>query len=136
MYVFIPRVPAGTTQFCLQRLTQKVLDSKFRIPMTRAPKMFSSEVLEIRDHAGCAEHHGLICIQPDSAAIWFIKEIKKHKLKGKPINARKYYPREKNAVTNSDLERRRKNLIITRVKSIKPTFVQEGLDSFRRDYCA
>lgn len=136
MYVFMQRINDATTEDQLRRLTEKVLDTKFCLPFTEAPRLLSAEVLEIRDRDGCAEHHGLVCIQPEKAAEWFIKEIQKYELNRKPVKAREYVTRQHDRVTNSEMERRRKHLVISKVKSFKPTFAKEGMEAFRREYCA
>ena len=52
MKVIIPRIPKATTKAQLSKLAHKVLDSKFHIPFTQQPKIFSAKIVAITDSNG------------------------------------------------------------------------------------
>jgi hypothetical protein len=133
MHVFLPRLNDLTTRTDLLNVCSSVLASKFHLAFTESPKLLTCEVLEIKDSTGCRDHHGLLCIQPESAANWFIKHIKKKRLHGKRLLGRQYFHREQDRRlrdTEAVEDRRRPNISISRVKGDKPTCITEGIDRF------
>lgn len=138
MYIFLPRLTESTTQKELLRVAREVLSRKFHVPFTEPPKLHSCSVLQISDTEGCIEHHGKLCIEPDSAAEWFIQHIKEKKLHNKRLVARQYFHREQNRrvrLTNPEGDRRRQDLKAVRLMPKKaPTFIEEGMDSFRAEH--
>ncbi|MBL4783667.1 MAG: hypothetical protein JKX92_15650 [Porticoccaceae bacterium] len=123
MDVFLPRLSDLVTQNELHRAVSKVLSKKFRIPLTSAPKLLKCSILEIADTQGVIEYHGLLAIQPDSAAKWFIRHSRNHKLHGKRLLSREYFvrilDRRSPGREHPDGDRRRPSLEIKRVDKRK-----------------
>jgi hypothetical protein len=102
------------------------------MPFSEHPNILSCDILRINDvQLRLTEYHGLISIRPDSAGLWFIRNIKNHRLHNKLIYAREYHTRKDNGVIPSlEADRRRKHLEIGKI-NIK-TVYSKGLDQFAR----
>jgi len=130
VYIILPRLSKQTTQDDLLRLASSVLAQKLKVPFTKSPDLHSCMILKITDEAGNKEYHGKLCIEPDSAAVWFIHKIKGQKLHGKSLLAKEFIARHRDAQTQAvslENERRRQNLKIERLKPAEaPNIVNEG----------
>lgn len=116
MKIFIPRVPKTVTTSDLRQFSEEMLEKKLRIPFTSMPGILSCDILRIKDiQLGITEHHGVVSIRPDSAALWFINNLKKKRLHNKLLLARQYYARKDSMQSIfPEGERRRKHLEISK----------------------
>jgi len=134
VYIILPRLSKQTTQDDLLRLASSVLAHKLKVPFTKSPNLHSCMILTITDEAGDKDYHGKLCIEPDSAAEWFIQKIKGQKLHGKSLLAREFIARHRDAKTQAmslENERRRQSLKIERLKPTEaPSIVNEGARDF------
>lgn len=134
MYIFLPRISSSTSEDQLKRFASSILNKKFHIPFMKYPRLLSAEVLEIRDQAGSREYHGLLCIQPDNAAQWFIKSADRNVLNNKAVRVRQYMTRTDDRAGDSGDERRRRNLIISKVVQTRSKLEKQALDNFHQGY--
>jgi len=129
--VLLPRIPATVTKNQLRQFAARVLDSKFSLPFTAKPSLGDCEILQITDQHAIAEHHGLISISPESAAHWFIKNVRGKMLANKRILAREYLDRKGNK-DDFSAENDRRNPLASVEKIDEQRVEVEGLEQFRR----
>lgn len=131
MRILLPRIPTTVTKNQLRHFANSVLDSKFSLPFTAKPSLDNCEILRVTDHNGSVEHHGLISITPETAALWFIKNARGKMLGNKRILAREYLDR-KGDKGSFETENDRRNHLAN-VETIEEYRVEvEGLEQFRR----
>ena len=119
MQVLIPRIPPQTTRADLKHFIEDEIKSWVHLPFTDEPKMFSYDILEITDQDGVCDHHGLVTVMPDSAGEKVIDHLSGKRIHGKQIFPREYFEREAKDAMEQDEERRRSNLTITKITSLR-----------------
>ncbi len=132
MRIFLPRIPISVSQGQLRQFCSEVLDKKFKLPFTAGASLDSCEILSIADEHGTEEHHGLIAITPESAAHWFITNVRGKMLGKKRMLGREYVDRKHSP--NYPQEDDRRNPDVTVEKVIEKKIEVEALEQFRKEY--
>lgn len=129
MQVIIPRVPNTATKNEVRDLIESVLAKKLRIPFTATPEVARCRILSIEASNGERDHHGLVTIQPDTAAKWLISHFKGASLRKKRVFAREYVVRNSDSrAFDASSDRRRVDLQIKTVEG--PKVQVEGMKQF------
>lgn len=115
MLVFFRRIPANTRHHDIKDFIKPALKSKLLNPFTRQGEILDIKFMVMKDNdLNALEHHSIVNIEPDSAALRVIKKLNRKPLKGKPINVRQYFyrswhndPRKETTDGKEDLIQRR-----------------------------
>jgi len=92
MILIIPRITDSTTRRDLRDFANTVLEKWFRLPFSAQPRIVNCRIQSVTDSMGVTEHHGLINVTPDDAALKIIRKLNGTYLNGKRIGVRKYDP--------------------------------------------
>lgn len=144
MKIFIKNVPSSTTHRALREFVEQVFSPRWYAPFAVKGNVKSCTVQKITDlDTGDVEYHGLLDIQPYTAAQHAIEKLNKKKLNGRPVEVRKWHVRSPS--DRRDLfrkhslwpfkerrkgERRRPNLVMDAYIPIRV----EGLKGFHREH--
>jgi len=90
MKLIIPRITDSTTRTDLRNFIELVLGKFFRLPFSAQPRIVSCRILSITDRVGMIQHHGLLSVTPDDAALRIIKKLNGKYLKGKRVGVKQY----------------------------------------------
>lgn len=143
MLIFLRNIPSATHKSEITKHVESALKSGLPSFFKKKYKILSVEIIHIVDKDTRAdEYHGLVRIEPDSAARRVIKKLNRKPFKNKPIAVREYHVRswhnDKRVTAVNQFspgnekrksDRRRKNLEIT--KTIKAPKIT-GLEGFNR----
>ncbi len=146
MYIFVRRIPEGVSRRELGRFVDKATHRFWwRLPFVSQPQVDKCEILRIEDlENGHIEYHGLISVQPAKAALSLINRLDGERIRGKPVEVRKYFrrssykDRRRYYADGDDLafddrrrgDRRRAKLRIRTIR--RPQIEIEGLADFSR----
>jgi hypothetical protein len=90
MKLIIPRITDSTTRKDLRDFIELVLERLFRFPFSARPRIVSCRILSITDRVGMIQHHGMLSVTPDDAALRIIKKLNGKYLKGKRVGVKQY----------------------------------------------
>ena len=113
--IFLPRLAASVTKNQLGNFAAEVLDGKLSLPFTRKPSLDHWDILSITDCYGTVEHHGLITINPESAAHWFIRQARGKVLGNKRVLLREHFDRKNDSSHFPQEDDRRNSYTSTKI---------------------
>ena len=95
MWIFIRQIPKGTTRKELGKFVSKGLrPSWIFFPLPSHVKVKRCEILQISNpETKTTEYHGVVQIDPSSAALLVIERLDGRELQGKLVEVRKYFRR-------------------------------------------
>ena len=144
MLVLFRNIPLNTQKLDLELFIAPALKSGLADIFHRQGNVVEINIVRLQDQdLNTLEAHGLVRIEPDTAALRVIRRLNRKSIKGRRINVRKYLNRSwhndlRVKVDNLPSEqkrrrkqdRRRKNLIAVRGESV----TIQGIKNFHKTY--
>lgn len=122
--LFLRKIPEGVTRKELKAFIQRTVKEFDNRPFSLKTAVCNCSIVSITDPGdGSREYHGLVEVQPAKAAMQAIAALNGKRLRGHPVEVRRYRHRSplrdpRDGLigyalgTNEDAERRRRNLKI------------------------
>ena len=129
MLIFLPNIPASTRKHELMEYISNIISADAINPFRKTGDLTKIDLMVLNDTTlKLTEYHALIDIEPDSAALQVIKQIRKKPFKGKRIIARHFFPRDWHNDRRFLLQEKLKNAHARRINDRRRYHIKAGDD--------
>ena len=90
MNIIIPGITEKTNRKELTSFINRVLEKWFRLPFYAHPKIVRCRIISVDDSTGVTQHHGIINVTPDDAALRIIRKLNGKYLNGKRVGVKRH----------------------------------------------